>query len=260
MYLQKDKTGPKPSFARNSEKTPCRNSSGRCIPSSRFLQFSAWKWPELLVETGPSSANSEIVFGSFVVHGMHSVRAVRQAAFRTNAMHYQSIGDYQSGEILGYRNGILICPCNSAVLACLRHVNCRMLLINGNVLGFTDIKPAKRSGFVYSGTCIYYIITGLFSNYKMHHNIFSFALMAFVSARLGNATPVENPSVNPFKIDLSSEVPRMLKLVKESRLPDKPEYPGLGSSFGIDLDVLKDLKRKWVDDFDWNKEQEKLNK
>jgi len=84
--------------------------------------------------------------------------------------------------------------------------------------------------------------------------------MAFVSARLGNATPVENPSVNPFKIDLSSEVPRMLKLVKESRLPDKPEYPGLGSSFGIDLDVLKDLKRKWVDDFDWNKEQEKLNK
>lgn len=98
----------------------------------------------------------------------------------------------------------------------------------------------------------------------MHHNTFSYtfvALVAFVAAGLGAATPVEKPSVvKPFKVNLSSEVPRMLKLVKESKLPDKPEYPGVGSSFGIDLDVLKDLKKQWLEDFNWEKEQDAINK
>ncbi|KAK3368428.1 Alpha/Beta hydrolase protein [Podospora didyma] len=95
----------------------------------------------------------------------------------------------------------------------------------------------------------------------MHHNTFSYAFVALVAASLGTATPVEKPSVvKPFKINLSSEVPRMLKLIKENKLPDKPEYPGVGSSFGIDLDVLKDLKKQWLDDFDWKKEQDAINK
>jgi len=94
----------------------------------------------------------------------------------------------------------------------------------------------------------------------MHHNTFSYAFVVFVAAGLGIATPVEKPSVvKPFKVNLSSEVPRMLKLIKDSKLPDKPEYPGVGSSFGIDLDVLKDLKKQWLDDFDWKKEQDEIN-
>ncbi|KAK0648103.1 Alpha/Beta hydrolase protein [Cercophora newfieldiana] len=68
------------------------------------------------------------------------------------------------------------------------------------------------------------------------------------------------PLVKPFKVDLSKEVPRMLKLVRDTRLPDKPEYPGLGSSLGIDLDVLKGLKDKWLRGFDWKKEEDAINK
>jgi len=94
----------------------------------------------------------------------------------------------------------------------------------------------------------------------MHHHTFSYAFAAFMAVGLGIASPVEPSVVKPFKVDLSSEVPRMLKLIKENKLPDKPEYPGLGSSFGIDLDVLKDLKNQWLDDFDWRKEQDTINK
>jgi len=95
----------------------------------------------------------------------------------------------------------------------------------------------------------------------MHHNTFSHAFLAFVAASLASATPVEKPSVvKPFKVNLVGEVPRMLKLIKDNKLPDRPVYPGLGSSFGIDLDVLKDLKKQWQEDFDWKKEQDAINK
>jgi hypothetical protein len=100
------------------------------------------------------------------------------------------------------------------------------------------------------------------SGFKMHHNTFFYAFVAFVAASLGIATPVEKPPsvVKPFKVNLSSEVPRMLKLIQDNKLPDKPEYPGVGSSFGIDLDVLKELKKLWLDDFDWKKEQDAINR
>ncbi|KAJ4323529.1 hypothetical protein N0V84_004269 [Fusarium piperis] len=52
----------------------------------------------------------------------------------------------------------------------------------------------------------------------------------------------------------------MIELVRNSRLPDKPEYPGVGSSMGIDLDVLKSLKKQWLSDFNWKTEQDNLNK
>ncbi|KAM0426136.1 hypothetical protein ACHAPT_008768 [Fusarium lateritium] len=52
----------------------------------------------------------------------------------------------------------------------------------------------------------------------------------------------------------------MIDLVRNSRLPEKPEYPGVGSSMGIDLDVLKSLRKQWLSNFDWEKEQDKLNK
>jgi hypothetical protein len=100
----------------------------------------------------------------------------------------------------------------------------------------------------------------------MHHISLSYAFLALVAAAgRGIATPVlEKPpvssaSVRPFKVDLSDRVPRMLKLIRENKLPDEPEYPGLGSSLGIDLDVLKGLKRQWLDGFDWKKEQDAIN-
>ncbi|KAI5460231.1 Alpha/Beta hydrolase protein [Mariannaea sp. PMI_226] len=67
-------------------------------------------------------------------------------------------------------------------------------------------------------------------------------------------------NLQPFVINLSREVPRMLNLVKNTRLPDQEEYAGVGSSAGIALDTLKQLQTKWTTTFDWNKEQHALNK
>lgn len=74
------------------------------------------------------------------------------------------------------------------------------------------------------------------------------------TARTGRS-PIE-----PFKIDLSKNVPRMLELVKNTKLPDTCAYSNLGASAGIDLDVLKQLQREWVEDFDWRTEEKDMNK
>ncbi|PNP51061.1 hypothetical protein THARTR1_08289 [Trichoderma harzianum] len=86
-------------------------------------------------------------------------------------------------------------------------------------------------------------------------------LSALLSVSLG--TPIEHANhfdLKPFSINLSKGAPRMLELVKGTKLPDKEEYPGVGSSAGIGLDVLKNLQRQWTVDFDWHKEEAKLNK
>ena len=67
-------------------------------------------------------------------------------------------------------------------------------------------------------------------------------------------------NLRPFSVDLSAGVPRMLDLVKNTVLPEQPEYPGLGSTAGIDLDVLKQLQREWLTTFDWSREEAALNK
>jgi hypothetical protein len=64
-------------------------------------------------------------------------------------------------------------------------------------------------------------------------------------------------SVRPFKIDLNNS--RLLSLARNTRLPTRPEYPGLGSTFGIDLETLRTLQQKWVTEYDWNAKQQKLN-
>lgn len=66
--------------------------------------------------------------------------------------------------------------------------------------------------------------------------------------------------LQPFHIDLSSRVKRLKSLVDGSQLPNEQEFPGAGSSFGIDLDSLKGLQQKWLHDYDWNREQSNLNK
>jgi hypothetical protein len=64
----------------------------------------------------------------------------------------------------------------------------------------------------------------------------------------------------PFKIDLSKDVPRLLELVNQTHLPESEEYPGLGETFGIDLGVLKDLQTEWTTSFDWKTQEASLNK
>jgi hypothetical protein len=63
--------------------------------------------------------------------------------------------------------------------------------------------------------------------------------------------------VQPFSIDLSSEVPRLLQLINDTRLPATSEYPG--ASAGITLDALESLRGQWLSQYSWDREQEKLN-
>ncbi|ROT35056.1 alpha/beta-hydrolase [Sodiomyces alkalinus F11] len=87
---------------------------------------------------------------------------------------------------------------------------------------------------------------------------------AFTVLQRTAAGPTNSPSascsVKPLLVDLSAEVPRMMDLINNTRLPDLPVYPGVGSSMGIDLDVLKSLKDEWLNEFDWEEEQEEMNK
>ncbi|KAL8746067.1 MAG: hypothetical protein Q9184_007794 [Pyrenodesmia sp. 2 TL-2023] len=51
----------------------------------------------------------------------------------------------------------------------------------------------------------------------------------------------------------------MVELINDTKLPEKPQYPNIGASEGIDLDVLKGLREEWLNEFDWEKEQTYLN-
>ncbi|TGO77618.1 hypothetical protein BELL_0098g00080 [Botrytis elliptica] len=64
--------------------------------------------------------------------------------------------------------------------------------------------------------------------------------------------------VKDFTID--PEPHRMLQLVTQTQLPAVEEYPGLGGSLGIDLNVLKSMQKEWTTTFDWATEQADLNR
>jgi hypothetical protein len=36
-------------------------------------------------------------------------------------------------------------------------------------------------------------------------------------------------------------------------------YPAAGIDFGIELDFLRELQTKWLDEFDWAKQEAELN-
>ena len=70
-----------------------------------------------------------------------------------------------------------------------------------------------------------------------------------------------NPyNLQPYKINLSKNVPHMLDMIKRTELPAEPQYPGLDGSMGIDLEDLKDLRESWLRDFNWKKEEATMNK
>ena len=66
--------------------------------------------------------------------------------------------------------------------------------------------------------------------------------------------------VEPHKVDLSRYVPRMLDLVKNTKLPETSLYDSLGNTAGIDLKLLKQLQKEWLEDFDWTAEEEEINR
>ncbi|KAJ7451135.1 Alpha/Beta hydrolase protein [Mycena latifolia] len=68
-----------------------------------------------------------------------------------------------------------------------------------------------------------------------------------------------NYTTHPFRIDLSKGIPHLEALVKNTRLPEKPLYPGAGSEFGVQLDFLRNLTAQWVGGYDWAQQEAELN-
>lgn len=97
----------------------------------------------------------------------------------------------------------------------------------------------------------------------MEARLWSWAWRSLLFLQTAAAIPFpqnQSVAVQPFKVDLSEGVPRMMELIKNSDLPDEPQYPGVEPYKGIGLDVLKKLQDQWLNEFDWDKEEEYLNR
>ena len=96
----------------------------------------------------------------------------------------------------------------------------------------------------------------------------SYLLIAIVHATRVFSVPItqngnerhEVYRVQPYHIDLSENVPHMLDLIRNTELPDAPEYAGVADSAGISLSDMKALKEQWLTRFDWEEEEASMNK
>lgn len=88
--------------------------------------------------------------------------------------------------------------------------------------------------------------------------IISFSSLPRANA-VPNLAPSHNHNVRPFAINLSAGVPHLRELIERTILPEAPEYPNLGDTAGIDLGILKSMRRQWLTEFDWQKEEDELN-
>jgi hypothetical protein len=87
-------------------------------------------------------------------------------------------------------------------------------------------------------------------------------LLPFIFAALALAARVTaNNNVKPFKIQIpSEEVSRMIDLARLTRLTSGEEFEGANNaSLGITRETLGDLRHKWIDTYEWRKEEIKLN-
>lgn len=92
------------------------------------------------------------------------------------------------------------------------------------------------------------------------NTLHSLAVAVAGASALPNGHSQGNYNLKPFQLNLESQVPRMLELIKNTQLPAAPEYPGLTSDAGIPLSTLKSLRTEWLTQFDWGKEQAAINK
>ncbi|USW48954.1 Putative epoxide hydrolase, alpha/Beta hydrolase [Septoria linicola] len=65
--------------------------------------------------------------------------------------------------------------------------------------------------------------------------------------------------LRPYQVDLKDGSTRMLDLVRNYHLPEKPVYAGVGSTAGLDLDLLESLKQQWTEQYDWEEDQDYMN-
>lgn len=86
------------------------------------------------------------------------------------------------------------------------------------------------------------------------------SFLAIAGIALGSGLAHNSFVPKKFTVNLSAGVPRMMDLVKETRLPSNSEYSGFGNSSGITLSVLENLRTQWLEDFNWDHEEAMMNK
>ena len=80
-----------------------------------------------------------------------------------------------------------------------------------------------------------------------------------LSAGLATASVhAESGMAEPYKIHVSDETLRDLKeRLRHTRFPD--QIAGSGWDYGTDTQYLKELVAYWANDFDWRKQEKRLN-
>ncbi|CAE6448851.1 unnamed protein product [Rhizoctonia solani] len=80
--------------------------------------------------------------------------------------------------------------------------------------------------------------------------------LVFLSCVLSGAA--SGYAIKPFKINLGSGVIRMKMLIQQTRLPETSVLGNSGAGTG--LSWLRDRQKDWLERFDWEKEQGKMNR
>ena len=93
----------------------------------------------------------------------------------------------------------------------------------------------------------------------------SFFVLFLALGLLSEATGTGTSIVMPLQINLSERVPHMLDLVQRTHLPFA-ELPAATDSYnttvssGVPLSTLNDFQEEWITSFNWEKEQESINR
>jgi hypothetical protein len=95
---------------------------------------------------------------------------------------------------------------------------------------------------------------------NMRHFLLSILAFSLPQAAYSFDSGCEKFNLRPFHIDLSKDVPGMLRKIRDTELPDEDEHANDNSNQGIGLDTLKNLRAEWLTGFDWDKEQTALNR
>lgn len=66
--------------------------------------------------------------------------------------------------------------------------------------------------------------------------------------------------IRPFKIDIPQpEVERVLRRLKDTRIPTSDIVPGAGSDYGITTKWVTEMYNYWLNEYDWYKQQSFMN-
>ena len=66
--------------------------------------------------------------------------------------------------------------------------------------------------------------------------------------------------IRPFKVDIpKAEVDRLLRKLKDTRIPTEDIVPGAGEDYGISSTWIKTMYDYWLNDYDWFYHQDLIN-